>query len=198
MSATPDRKNGEKPAVSRRPRGTATAERTAAASAAARRGAAAIFEVWAGVRTPQQAASALGLSLPRYYQIEQRAVTAVVVSCEPQPRGPGPNLERQIRALERQLATSRRDAARLQSLLRTSQRTLGLAPVAAPTPGSGKEGKRRSRRPTARALKFAAALARDSSGADVGAGVERPQDSAVGSATRVVTPAAHGAKGEAP
>lgn len=194
MSVTPARKHEEKPA--RRARGTATAERTADASTAARRGAAAILEVWAGVRTPQQAASELGLSLPRYYQIEQRAVTAVVTSCEPQPRGPGPNLERQIRALERQLATSRRDAARLQSLLRTSQRTLGLAAPPAPA-AAGKGSKRRPKKPTARALKYAAALHKNSSSAETSDGLEPAVESAVNGATRVAV-AASGAGGNAP
>ena len=194
MSVTPARKHEEKPA--RRARGTATAERTADASTAARRGAAAILEVWAGVRTPQQAASALGLSLPRYYQIEQRAVTAVVASCEPQPRGPGPNLERQIRALERQLATSRRDAARLQTLLRTSQRTLGLTAPPAPA-AAGKGGKRKARRPTARALKYAAALAKNSSSPETSSELQPTGESAVNGATRVAV-AASGAGGDAP
>jgi hypothetical protein len=166
-------------------------------SVAARRMAAAILENWAGVRTPLQAASALSVSLPRYYQLEQRAVGAIVASCEPRPRGPGPNHERQIRSLERQLVTSRRDCARLEALLRTSQRTIGLpSPEPPASVPAGK--KRRPRRPTARALKLARALASDSSGATAGEGIERPQDSAAGSATRVVTPADHGAKGEAP
>ena len=193
MSTSSPKKHEEKPA--RRARGTATAERTADASTAARRGAAAILEVWAGVRTPQQAASALGLSLPRYYQIEQRAVTAVVASCEPQPRGPGPNLERQIRALERQLATSRRDAARLQSLLRTSQRTLGL--TAPPAPATGKGDKRKARRPTARALKYAKALTKNSSSPETSPELQPTGESAVNGATRVAV-AASGAGGDAP
>ena len=36
--------------------------------------AAAILEVLAGARTPQQAADALAVSLPRYYQLESRAL----------------------------------------------------------------------------------------------------------------------------
>jgi len=196
MNATAAQKKEHKPP--RKPRGTATTERTADASPAARRGAAAILEVWAGVRTPQQAASALGLSLPRYYQIEQRAVTAVVASCEPQPRGPGPNYECRIRGLERQLATSRRDAARLQSLLRTSQRTLGLTPAPAPAPApTGKGGKRRAKKPTARALKFAKVLAANSAGEKEAVGIEPTGDSAVSGATRVAV-AASGAGGNAP
>jgi hypothetical protein len=136
----------------------------------ARRMAAAILEVWAGVRTPQAAASALGVSQPRFYQLEQRAVATIVAACEPRPRGPGVSHERQIRALERQLAVSRRDGARLQALLRTSQRTIGLPAAPSGPPAKPPGGKRRSRRPTARALRLAKALS--SPGASAGEGVE--------------------------
>lgn len=162
----------------------------------ARRIAAVILENWAGVRAPPQAATALGVSLPRYYQLEQRAVGALVAACEPRPRGPGPNLERQVRALERQLATGRRDCARLQALLRTSQRTIGLPavePPAKPAPG-----KRRPKRPTVRALKLAETLKADSPGGSAAEGVEPRQDSAVGATTSVAVPAVHGATGDAP
>lgn len=161
----------------------------------ARRIAAVILENWAGVRAPPQAAAALGVSLPRYYQLEQRAVGALVAVCEPRPRGPGPNLERQLRSLERQLATSRRDCARLQALLRTSQRTLGLPatePAAKPAPG-----KRRPKKPTVRALKLARSLAADSPGGSAAEGVEPLGDAAVNGTTRVVV-AAGGAQGDAP
>lgn len=161
----------------------------------ARRIAAVILENWAGVRAPPAAASALGVSLPRYYQLEQRAVGALVAVCEPRPRGPGPNHERQIRSLERQLATSRRDCARLQALLRTSQRTIGLPavePPAKPAPG-----KRRPKRPTVRALKLARSLAADSPGGSAGEGVEPTGESAVNGTTPVVG-AAGGAEGDAP
>src|SRR5271155_4376029 len=53
----------------------------------AKQRAAAILEVLAGGRTPTQAAQALGLSLGRYYLLEDKALAAVVAACEPQPRG---------------------------------------------------------------------------------------------------------------
>jgi hypothetical protein len=51
----------------------------------AKRQAAVNLEVWAGVRTPLQAAEALGLSLPRYYQIEARGLQGLVAAgpCPP-------------------------------------------------------------------------------------------------------------------
>ena len=91
---------------------------------------------------------------------------------------------------------SRRDAARLQSLLRTSQRTLGLTPPPAPAP-TGKGGKRRPKKPTARALKYAAALHKNSSSAETPEGLEPAGESAVNGATRVAV-AASGAGGDAP
>ena len=197
MNERPARTKASSPAVAPATQRKRSPAKDPGGSVAARRMAAAILENWAGVRTPLQAASALSVSLPRYYQLEQRAVGAIVASCEPRPRGPGPNHERQIRSLERQLATSRRDCARLQALLRTSQRTIGLpAPeLLASVPG-GK--KRRPRRPTARALKIARALGADSSGVAASEGVERPQDSAAGVTTSVATTAAHGAQGDVP
>jgi hypothetical protein len=138
--------------------------------------AAAILEVWAGVRTPNDAAAALGVSQPRFYQLEQRAVGALVASCEPRPRGPGPKL--QVRSLEKQLAVSRREGARLQALLRTSQRTIGLP--AAPPPAKPVAGKRRPRRATARALRLAEVLG--SPGGSPSEGIERTGEPAAGAA----------------
>src|SRR5436190_1278627 len=44
--------------------------------------AACVLEVLAGVRTPAEAAGELGVSLPRYYQLEQRALQGLVQGCE--------------------------------------------------------------------------------------------------------------------
>ena len=55
------------------------------ASREARQLAAAILEVLAGARTPGQAAQALGVSLQRYFQLETRAMQALVAGCEARP-----------------------------------------------------------------------------------------------------------------
>ena len=57
------------------------------ASREARQLAVVILEVLAGSRTSQQAAQAIGLSLPRYYQLEARAVAGLIGACEARPRG---------------------------------------------------------------------------------------------------------------
>ena len=117
----------------------------------------AILDVLAGARPPSEAAEAAGLSLPRYYQLEQRALEAIVRSCEPRPKGPPKNPERQAARLERQIQRLTQELSRHQALLRAAQRTIGLAPLAAPKPAGGETGakKKRRRKPTVRALKAA-------------------------------------------
>src|ERR1051326_9221683 len=72
------------------------------ASREARQVAAAILEVLAGARTPGQAAQALGVSLQRYFQLETRAMQALVTGCEARPRGPTPSAAKELAALRRQ------------------------------------------------------------------------------------------------
>jgi hypothetical protein len=55
------------------------------ASPQARRLAAVILEVLAGLRGPTEAAQAAGVSVPRYYAVEARALQGLLKSCEPLP-----------------------------------------------------------------------------------------------------------------
>jgi hypothetical protein len=126
----------------------------------ARQLAAAILEVLAGLRTPTQAAQALGLSLPRYYQVESRALQGLLEACEPRPKGRQPQVEQEVVTLQRDNQRLQRELARQQTLTRLTQRSLGLAPPAPPPPAKGGSKKRR-RRPTARALHVAARLQTD-------------------------------------
>jgi hypothetical protein len=126
-----------------------------AASTEAKRLAAAILEVLAGVRTTSDAALAVGLSLTRYYQVESRALAGLVQACEPRSKGAQPNPERQVTALRRDNERLQREVSRQQALVRLSQRSVGLAAPAPPPkiPASGKKPRRR--RPVARALHVA-------------------------------------------
>lgn len=124
----------------------------------AKQRAAAILEVLGGLRTPTDAARALSISLPRYYLLEQTALEGLVKACEPRNRGPRASPGKQLARLERELERLRRDSARQQALLRAAQRTMGLAPPAPIKPEAKVPGRRRKRKPTARALKAAAAL----------------------------------------
>jgi hypothetical protein len=132
-----------------------------AASREAQRLAAVVLEVLAGARTPTQAAEALAVSLPRYFQLETRAMRALVAGCEARPRGPGRSLDKELTLLRRQHERLQRELGRQQALVRLAQRTIGLAPPKAEPPGPAR-GKKRRRRPVVRALRAAAHLQRQS------------------------------------
>jgi hypothetical protein len=119
-----------------------------------------ILEVLAGVRSPPDAASALGITSPRYYQLETRALNGLVAALAPRPKGKQPSPENRVRQLERALEASRRDAARQQALVRAAQRSLGIKtpPVIDGKSTDKDQAGRRKRRPTVRALKAARAL----------------------------------------
>src|SRR5262245_22521934 len=65
--------------------------------------AAVILEVLAGVRTPTDAAAALGVSLPRYYALEVRALEGLLRACERRPRGRRLTAEREVGKLRREV-----------------------------------------------------------------------------------------------
>jgi hypothetical protein len=126
------------------------------ASREARQQAAVILEVLAGTRTPTEAAAALGIALPCYYNAESRALRGLLAACEPRPKGRVRTAASEVTALRQQQARLERELARLQALLRASQRVVGVAAPAAPPAKAGK--KQRRRRPTSRALCVAARL----------------------------------------
>jgi hypothetical protein len=117
----------------------------------AKRLAAIILDVLAGSRTPAQAAEGLGLSLPRYYQLEARGVDGLLAACEPRPRGRQVVVGSQEESLRRDNERLRRELSRQQSLVRLTQRTIGVTP---PPPAKA-GGKRKPRRATVRAMRRA-------------------------------------------
>jgi hypothetical protein len=139
-------------------------------SALASQRAAAILEVLAGERTPQEAATVLTMSLPYFYILERKALEGLLKACEPQPKGPpAPGPERKLEALEAELARCRRECQRQEALVRATQRTVGL-PASPSQPTSkdkvaNKNGVRRRRRqPVVRALRAARTLRQNSTG----------------------------------
>ncbi len=115
------------------------------------RSAAAILEVLAGTASPSQAAQALGISTPRYFVLESRAIAALVVGCEPRPRGYVKTTEKELEALRKQHTKLQSECARYQALARVARRSAG---VTLPT----KKTKGRARRPVVRALRLARGL----------------------------------------
>jgi hypothetical protein len=145
-------KAASKPAVKR-------TLRSAATPSEAQRLAATILEVLAGMRSPPEASQTLSISLPRYYQLEARALEGLVAALAPRPLGKQPSLENRVKLLEKQLAAAHRQCARQEALVRVTQRTLGLV-IATPAK-SGVERDplgRKKRRPVVRALKAARSL----------------------------------------
>jgi hypothetical protein len=141
----------------------------AAASSPAKREAAVILEVLAGELRPAAAAELLSTSLPRYYLRERRALVGLLAACEPVRRGPHVDAARQITALERENRRLRRECDRQQALVRAAERALGLARLSlVKTAAKPKEDaqtihgkRRRTRRPTVRALKMSKMLRRE-------------------------------------
>ena len=128
------------------------------ASVQARRLAAAILEVMGGSRLPSDAAKALGISLPRYYLLESRALNGLLGACEPRPKGRVRSAESELTSAEGQIKRLQQECARYSALLRAAQRTIGLA-APQPKPSENAKGKKaRKRKPTVRALKAAVML----------------------------------------
>jgi len=121
----------------------------------AKRLAAAILEVLAGARTPTEAATALGLSVPRYYQVEAQALRGMLAACEPKPRGRVRSVETEVKTLSKENQRLQRELTRHQALARAAQRAVGLSP---PAPVVNKAGKKPRKRRVARALSVAERL----------------------------------------
>jgi hypothetical protein len=154
----------------RRPRSAGGAQLDVGRSSAAKRMAAAILEVLAGARTPGDAARVLGMSLPRYYQVETRALNGLLAACESRPKGRQPNPANETIGLRQENERLQREITRHQALARAAQRAIGLSPSPAPmakerTSGSsGSSGapvKKTRRRRMARALSVAQRLQKD-------------------------------------
>jgi hypothetical protein len=131
----------------------------------ARRLCAVILEVLGGGRTPTEAASAIGVSVPRYYALEARALGGLLKACERRGKGRRKTPEAEMEKLRAEVKRLEGQCDRFQALLRASQRAVGLAPPPAQKakghrapPGSKR---RRRRRPQVRALRAAKSLRKD-------------------------------------
>jgi hypothetical protein len=129
------------------------------ASRDARRMAAVLLEVLAGLRTPMQAAELLQVSLPRYYQLESRALSGFVEACEARPKGRQPGAAN-LDTLRKDNERLKRDLTRQQSLVRLTQRTVGVTP---PSPAKA-DTRKRKRKPMVRALRRAEQLREGANG----------------------------------
>jgi len=123
-----------------------------------RRRAACVLEVLAGLRTPEQAAEVLNVSLPTYYNLETRALRGLIYACTPQPPGRTMALMSKLGGMEQKCASLEKQVQRYQALLRNAQRTAGLLP---PVESRSKPGaKRKAKKPSVRALRAIESLNR--------------------------------------
>jgi hypothetical protein len=109
-----------------------------------------------GLRTPQEVSQALGVSVNRYYQLETRALEAMIRALEPRARGPARKPEAEVERLRRENLRLERERSKSLAVLRATQKAMGMA---APEQGR-KEGRagRKVRRPRVRAKTVIAAL----------------------------------------
>ena len=121
----------------------------------ARKVAALVLEVLAGAQRPGEAAQALGVSLPRYYLLERRALEGLVAACQPAVKGrKAGSPERELEEKNHRIKRLEQEAARYQALARAAQRAVGISPAKKPP----EPGKRKRRAPVVRALKVAQSL----------------------------------------
>ena len=126
---------------------------TLTGSRGAKKIAAVILEVFAGVQGTQEAAESLSISPNRYYQLEARALQGMIDSLEPRNRGRQHTPEREIEALKELNARQAREVSRLQALVRAARRTMGI-----PEKKASKKAQARKRKPSHRGKKVVAIL----------------------------------------
>lgn len=122
----------------------------------ARKQAAAVLEVLAGLRSPQQAAEDLGISLPTYFNLETRALRGLTFACCAQPPGRQQSLAPQLRQAQARAQDLERQLGRYQALLRSAQRNVGLPQAAAPR--ASPQSRRKPKPPAVRALRALKAI----------------------------------------
>jgi hypothetical protein len=134
-----------------------------------------VLEVLAGLRTPAEAAEELAVSLPRYYQLEQRALQGLVAGCTPAQRGRVISPESENARLRRDNERLTRECQRQQALVRLARQAAGLAnPASKPGKESVAGGRKRRVRRTVRGQEAARRLRQQAEAATAGSGGEEP------------------------
>ena len=134
--------------------------KTLTGSRAAKRQAAVILEVLSGLRDTRDGSTALGVSVNRYYQLETRGLQGLITALEPRPKGRQQSAESRLAVVERERGRLKQELGRYQALLRSAQRSLGLASLPRQTKRGklGGKDKPRRRRAVKRGLRAVAAL----------------------------------------
>lgn len=110
----------------------------------ARRNAALMLESLSGACGPLEASRSMGVALARYYQLEARALQALVRALEPRARGRQESEASVLRKQGEERRRLERDLHRYQALYRAAQKTMGIAPK--PKTASEEKSTRKRRR----------------------------------------------------
>ncbi|MBA3685302.1 MAG: hypothetical protein H0W72_08680, partial [Planctomycetes bacterium] len=84
-----------------------------------------ILDVLGGTRSPSDVATALGISVARYYMLEAQGIAGLVNACAPKAIGPQPNDRRELEHLRTQVNQLTQALSRQQALTRAAQRSMG-------------------------------------------------------------------------
>ncbi len=125
-----------------------------AGSAKARRYAAAVLSVLSGERTTAEGGEMMGVTLPRYYALETRAIEGMVCALEPKQKGRRKTVEQELEEAREENRRLLREISRTKGLLRAAHRSLGVTEPSARKPGKRKVRKaNRTRKAMARLLR---------------------------------------------
>lgn len=117
------------------------------ASAQAKRTAHTVLEVLSGLKGPPEGAEALSISLPRYYALETRALEGLVKALEPREKGKRtPSVLSRLESAEKERDRLQAELARTRSLVRLTQRAVGLSSKQGKGKGADKDGKGKKKR----------------------------------------------------
>lgn len=86
----------------------------------------------------------MGVTLPRYYALETRALLGMVEALEPRPKGRRKTAEQELEAAREENRRLSREISRTQALLRAAHRSLGVKEP--PAKRAGKKKARKSNR----------------------------------------------------
>ncbi len=124
----------------------------------ARKHTAHLLQSLSGACGPLEAARSMGVALARYYQLEARALQAVLGAMEPRARGRKETAESLAHKERAERKRLERELHRYQALYRTLQKSLGVSPSASAAADERGGKKKRRQRKVTRGERVARAL----------------------------------------